>query len=86
MDSSKAASKSISSSLSNFEKASIDVNGDEEDESISEILEQCLRNAEDVESEFVRDEDAEGDTPSHGEQMDMNAHQKCRTRFQSLFF
>ena len=37
--------------------ASIDENNEEDDEeSISEILEQCIKNAEDVESEFVREE------------------------------
>ena len=67
MDSSKTASESISiSSSSNVDISKVsaihteDNGGD--DESISEILEQCIRNAEDVESEFVREEDAEDDS------------------------
>ena len=68
MDSSKTASESISiSSSSNVDintasAIHTDDNGDDDDKSISEILEQCIRNAEDVESEFVREEDAEDDS------------------------
>ena len=64
-DSTKTASRSISTpTSSNMDKAStvkIDDNNDDDDdeESISEILEQCIRNAEDVESEFVREEAGE---------------------------
>ena len=68
VDSSKTASESISiSSSSNVDINATSAihtedNGGGDDESISEILEQCIRNAEDVESEFVREEDAEDDS------------------------
>ena len=73
MDSSKTASESISiSSCSNVDISKVsaihteDNGGGDDEESISEILEQCIRNAEDVESEFVREkEDAEDDS-THG--------------------
>ena len=65
MDTSKTASKSISSA------STVNVDGDDDeddDDSISEILEQCIRNAEDVESEFVREEEEEAPEvdASHG--------------------
>ena len=63
MDTSKTASKSISSA------STVNVDDDaEDDDSISEILEQCIRNAEDVESEFVREEEEASEVDaSHGE-------------------
>ena len=80
VDSSKAASKSISSSSSSNKAVNIVDNDDEDDESISEILEQCIRNAEDVESEFVREEEKEdGDNTLQGELMDLNLSKVRRT-------
>ena len=63
VDTSKTASKSISSA------STVNVDDDaEDDDSISEILEQCIRNAEDVESEFVREEEEGSEVDaSHGE-------------------
>ena len=75
MDSLKTASESISiSSSSNVDisKASAihtEDNGGGNDESISEILEQCIRNAEDVESEFVREEEDAEDDSTQGEKI-----------------
>ena len=81
VDYSKAASKSISSSSSSNKTSTVNIvdnDDDEDDESISEILEQCIRNAEDVESEFVREEEKEdGDNTLQGEQIDLELEHNC---------
>ena len=75
MDSSKTASESISiSSSSNVDVSKVSAihiedNGVGDDESISEILGQCIRNAEDVESEFVREEEDADDDSTLGEKI-----------------